>query len=109
MFGISLGKLIVLIIILMVVWKGFKYIGRLQRIETGKRKPTERTMSERLRRMARGRKNGQKNGRKENQANRYNQANDDIDIIEDTEECPTCHAFISVSAQGNCNKPNCPY
>ncbi len=107
MFGISLGKLIVLIIILMVVWKGFKYIGRLQRIDMGKRKPTERTMSERLRRMARGGNSNQRN--RFNQTNKTNHDNDDLDIVEDTEECPNCHAFISVSAQDSCNKPNCPY
>jgi len=86
-------KFVILIGILIVVWKGFQYIGRLQQIEKGQRKPVERTMGERIRRATRGRED----------------KGSDTDIIEDTEECRICGAFISVDAQENCKKPNCPY
>ena len=86
-------KIVILIGILIVVWKGFQYIGRLQRVEKGQRKPLERTMRERMRRATRGRTDSGSNP----------------DIIEDTEECRVCGAFVSVDAQENCKKANCPY
>ena len=47
-------KLVVLLAILFAVWMGFKYIGRLQRVEKGQRKSVERTFSERMKRATRG-------------------------------------------------------
>ncbi len=86
-------KLVVLLVILFAVWMGFKYIGRLHRVEKGQRKPVERTFSERMKRATRGR----------------GDTGSDTDTIEDTEECRVCGAFVSVDAQENCNKANCPY
>jgi len=62
-------------------------------MDRGERRPAERTMGERMRKAKRGRDN----------------SGSDSTIIEDTEECPVCHAFISVDAQETCKKPNCPY
>ena len=53
MFGISFAKLLVLAAVIAIVWYGFKYIGRLQRIERGERRTSERSMGERLRKAAR--------------------------------------------------------
>lgn len=93
MFGISFGKLVVLIAVLAAVWYGFKYIGRLQRIERGERRPSERSMGERLRKAARGKGEGKS----------------DTGQVEDTEACPVCNAYVSVDAVSNCGRPNCPY
>ena len=92
MFGISFGKLVVLVAVIVIVWQGFKYVGRLQRVEKGKRKTGERTLGERLRRSTTDRK-----------------GNPDPNVIEDTEECPVCKTFVSVASGHNCGKSNCPY
>lgn len=85
MFGISFGKLIVLVAVIAAVWYGFKYIGRLQDIEKGERKPLQRTMSERLRRSSR-----KKSG------------SSDTDIVEETIQCPKCGTYIAVGAEHDC-------
>lgn len=92
MLGFSFTKILVLAAIIATVWYGFKYIGRLQRIDKGDRKPAERSMGERMRKAARS-----KTG--------YS----DTEIIEDTEKCPKCGVYISVDANSNCGKPGCPY
>lgn len=93
MFGLpSIGKLLVLAAICAAVWYGFKYVGRMNRIQKGERKLGERGLGERLRRAARGKgKAG------------------DTETIEDTEKCPTCGAYVSVEGISSCGKPNCPY
>ena len=93
MFGISLGKLLVLAAVIAAVWYGFKYIGRLQRIEKGQRRPSERSMGERLRKAARGKGSGAS----------------DPNVIEETEACRVCGAYVSVDGVSNCGRPNCPY
>lgn len=91
MLGISLGKLLVLIAILVAVWYGFKYIGRLQEIERGERPHGKRTMSERMRKATRGK--GQKSDK----------------VVEDTEQCPVCKTYVAVGAPHDCKKDKCPY
>ncbi|RED53693.1 hypothetical protein [Aestuariispira insulae] len=92
MFGISFGKLIVLVAVIAAVWYGFKYVGRLQNIEKGQRKSGEPTLSERMRRAA-----GKRTGHR------------DPEVIEDTQECPVCKTFVSVGSVSHCGKSNCPH
>lgn len=93
MFGIpSIGKILVFAIIVAAVWYGFKYLGRVQRVEKGERKGGERTFGERLRKATRGRS-----------------GDHDTGVIEDTEKCATCGAYVSVEGSQGCGKPNCPY
>lgn len=93
MFGISLGKLLILVIAVAAVWYGFKAFDRRRRVEEGGRRTGERSMGERLRKSMRG-----KEGR-----------GADAGDIEDTEKCPTCGAFVSVAGIQNCGKKDCPY
>ncbi len=96
MLGFSFTKIIVLVAVVAAVWYGFKYIERLQRIDKGDRRPTERSIGERLRKAARS-KSGP------------HQGSGDPDVIEDTEKCRKCGVYISVDANSNCGKPGCPY
>lgn len=93
MFGFSIGKLLVLIAIVAAVWYGFKYIGRLERMQRGERKTGERSFGERIRKAARGK--GDSTGGPGH--------------IEETEQCPVCKAYVSVEGVENCGRPGCPY
>ncbi len=91
MFGFSLGKLIVLALVVAAVWYGFKAYARMQRIDEGGRKPGERTMADRLRRAA------------------QSKSAPEPEPIEDTEKCPTCGVYVAIDTAKNCGKPDCPY
>jgi len=93
MFGISLGKLLILMIAVAVAWYGFKTFDRKRRVDEGSRRTGERSMGERLKKSMR-----EKTGR-----------GGDTGDIEDTEKCPTCGAFVSVAGISNCGKKDCPY
>ncbi len=93
MFGIpSVGKLLVLAIVIAAVWYGFKYLNRVQRVEKGERKGGERTFGERIRK-----------------ATRQRTGESDTGVIEDTEKCAICEAYVSVEGTQGCGKPRCPY
>lgn len=88
-------KIAVLVAIIAIVWFGFRYMERRNSISDGRRKTGERTLGERLKKSIR-----EKTGAT---------AGNDPEEIEDTESCPSCGAFVSVSSIKNCGKPNCPY
>ena len=92
MFGISFGKILILVIAVAAVWYGFKALDRRRRVEEGGRKTGERSMGERLRKSMQGK-----------------QGDSGPVDIEDTEKCPTCGAFVSVAGIQNCGKKDCPY
>lgn len=87
-------KIAILVFIVAVVWFGFRYIDRRQRIGDGERRVGERTFTERLRKATRGKRGP---------------AESPSDTVEDTEACPTCGAFVAVEGVRNCGKANCPY
>lgn len=93
MFGIGFQKLLLLAVIIAVVWYGFKYLGRLNRVEKGERRQGERTMGERLRRAAQEKTKGKAARPK----------------VEDTEKCPACGVYFTVESGHHCGKKNCPY
>lgn len=87
MLGFSLQKLIVLALVIGAVWYGFKYLGRLQRVDRGERKAGERTMGERIRKAARERSGVT-----------------DAEVVEDTEKCRRCGTFIPVGTECSCKR-----
>jgi uncharacterized protein len=93
MLGFSFTKLIVLAAVVAAVWYGFKYIGRLERMNKQGRKTGERTLGERLRKAAH-KKSGSAG---------------EPGHIEDTEQCPVCKAYVAVEGVENCGRPGCPY
>lgn len=90
MFGLSLGKLLVLVAVIVIVWQGFKLYARKQRVQEGERRPGERTLGERLRKSMR-----EKTGRAD-------------PSVEDTEKCPVCGAYVPVGGS-DCGRKDCPY
>jgi uncharacterized protein len=93
MFGFSFTKLLVLAAIVAAVWYGFKYIGRLERMNKEGRKTGERSFTERLRKATRNKSDGAAGP----------------GHIEETEQCPVCKAYVSVEGVENCGRPGCPY
>jgi hypothetical protein len=79
----SLGKLLVLVAIILVVWYGFKYAARVEALRNSLR-------DEMARRQASGAK-----GRPR--------------AVEDLVKCPKCGAFVAAQGASNCGKPGCPW
>ncbi len=86
MFGFSLQKLIFTIAIIVVVWYGFKLLGRVEK---------------------------QRNARLKRQKREAKQAPKAAPIDEpDTEDmiaCPTCGTFVSARGARSCGRDDCPY
>ena len=82
MFGFSLFKLFVLVVILTVIWYGFKYLGRLEKYR--KIKSLEK---------------------KNNKVEGLAQNVDAGDMI----RCPNCAIYVCVDNLLDCGQRNCPY
>lgn len=93
MFGFSLQKLLVLVAIIVAVWYGFKWVGRLQEARDAEAAPRTRTGGFRWpRSMRRRAREGE--GRAE---------------VEDTVQCPVCQAYVPARAAAGCGRADCPY
>lgn len=79
----SIPKLLVLAVIILVVWYGFKLVGRLDE----KRKQEV--------------KDGRRRGSPRKKAARE-------DSTEDLVRCPTCDTFVAANAK-SCGRDDCPY
>ncbi|MAO93118.1 MAG: hypothetical protein CMM78_06125 [Rhodospirillaceae bacterium] len=87
-------KTVLLVVIVAVIWFGFRHFERRDRVAKGNRRTGERSFGERLAKSVREKTGG---------------TSKDTGAIEDTEPCPTCGSFVSVTGVSNCGKPNCPY
>lgn len=81
----SLSKLLVLIVILAVVWFGFRVIGQLDRARKEE---------------ARLHRGGERRGR----AGRTKSTQ-----IQDMAKCPTCGAYVPTPGATPCGRGDCPY
>jgi len=80
MFGFGFTKLAVLILIVLAIWYGFKYVGKLDQ------------------------------ARKQSQANRPRRtAGGNSPEVEDTVQCPVCGAYVVAKTTSPCERPDCPY
>jgi uncharacterized protein len=84
MLGLSLGKLILLAIIIAVVWYGFKY---MERVETLRR--TQRREADRQRKSAPPGPRGIE--------------------AEDLVKCARCGAYVAAGSATHCGRPDCPW
>ena len=82
MLGFSLGKIIVLLLIIMVVWYGFKVVAR-----RGQSVGRDKT--------------GEKLGKDRDDASR--------DTVHDMERCRVCGTFVPAAAARACGRDGCPY
>lgn len=92
MFEMSFGKLLLLAIIVLVVWYGFK---RAARVEAMRRS---------LRAQAQRRRPGDRNG-----GGGTIGGGRAAQPVEDLVKCRQCGAFVAASGAANCGKPLCPW
>ncbi len=92
-FGFSLTKLIFTVLVIVVIWKGFKFFGRLQDVKIHTRK------TENLKRRAAAQA-GNKAGKGPDKT---------PDGTEDMTECPVCAIFVVASGAEACGRGDCPY
>lgn len=79
MFGFSLGKLIVLVVVVLAVVYGFRWIGALDRERRRKvRRETDRDSGA-------------------------------ANAPEEMVKCPVCSTFVSARAASGCGRNDCPY
>ena len=87
MFGFSLQKLLVLVLVVAVVWYGFKFVSRLQQA---------RETDARLR-------------ASEKKAGRPAARGREVDEAEEMVQCPVCDAYVAARATSSCGRDDCPY
>ena len=83
MFGFSLPKLILLALIIIGVWQGFKYLQRRTEVQAAKK-------NERVR-----------ESRRETQGA--------ADPVEDMTRCKVCNTFVAGTGATSCGRKDCPY
>lgn len=84
MFGLSFTKLLLLAILILIVWYGFKYAARVEAV-----KQTLRAEAQRRHPGAGVRPSARP--------------------VEDLVKCPRCGAFVAATGAANCGKPQCPW
>lgn len=80
----SVGKLLVVVAIILVVWYGFKLVGHLDR----KRKEAARVQ-----------RSGAAGSRRRPQAG---------PVVQDLVKCPACGSYVAGPLSGACGRPGCP-
>ena len=99
MLGFSIQKLLFTVAVVVAVWYGFKWVGRMKQVRDRER--------EKLRRQARNDGAGGARG-----ASGDAPGDDQGDAQGDTEEmteCPVCGAFVTAQGPKSCGKEACPY
>lgn len=94
MFGFSLPKFVVLVGILVIVWYGFKLVGRFQEVREAEEK--RRAKDARVR----GRAQAHDGARMSPTA--------DVEV-EETVKCRVCGAYVPLRGASNCGQPGCPF
>ena len=84
MFGLSFTKLLLLAILVLIVWYGFRYAARIEAVKQAVR-------AQALRRRSSGDRRA---------PNRP---------VEDLVKCQRCGAFVAAQGAANCGKPQCPW
>ena len=85
MFGFSLGKLIFTVIVVAVVWYGFKMLNRL------------------------GEERRDKLARQDKPVKKSNKTSTSNNDAEDMVACSVCGTFVAPSSVSNCGRNDCPY
>lgn len=80
MFGFSLGKILVLALIVAAVWFGFKWIGRMNSLSQARKSD----------------KVGKQGARP-------------LEDAEQMINCPVCDAFVVATGAQSCGREDCPY
>ena len=94
MLGFSIQKLLVLAAIVLAVWYGFKFVGRMQQVRDAEAKA------------ARGPKRGLGDQVRDWVAGRNSGAGGEA---EDLVKCPKCGAYVAAHGASSCGRSDCPY
>ncbi|HJO74250.1 MAG TPA: hypothetical protein QGH84_03435 [Rhodospirillales bacterium] len=92
MLGFSIQKLLFTVAVVVAVWYGFKWVGRMKVIR-------EKEAKDKLRRGAGG------SGGGAGSADSSSATGDAEEMV----ECAVCGAFVAVQGAKDCGKDNCPY
>ena len=92
MLGFSIQKLLFTVAVVLAVWYGFKWVGRMKVIR-------EKEAKDKLRRGAGG------SGGGAGSADSSSATGDAEEMV----ECAVCGAFVAVQGAKDCGKDNCPY
>jgi hypothetical protein len=86
MLGLSLGKFLLLAVLVAAVWYGFKYIQRVEEIKRLLRREAERRQADQ-------------------RARRGPQSLDAEDLV----KCARCGAYVAAQSATACGRPDCPW
>ncbi len=92
MLGFSIQKLLFTVAVVLAVWYGFKWVGRMKVIR-------EKEAKDKLRRGAGG------SGGGAGSADSSSATGDAEEMV----ECAVCGAFVAAKGAKDCGKDNCPY
>jgi ribosomal protein L32 len=98
MLGIGLGKLFLLLLLILVIWYGFKFVNRAEQV----RQTFQRAAREAA---ERGQARNQARDQRRTRARRGDTAIKAEDMI----KCSVCGVYVTASGATNCGKPNCPW
>ncbi|HEY1503341.1 MAG TPA: hypothetical protein VGF92_03525 [Stellaceae bacterium] len=90
MFGLSFTKLLLLAVLVLIVWYGFKYAARIEAVKQALR-------AEALRR------------REAAAVGRGGDIPRSARPVEDLVKCQRCGSFVAARGAANCGKPQCPW
>jgi len=90
MFGFSFTKLLLLAILILIVWYGFKYAARIDAVK-------QQVRAEALRRRQAGGGGGGGGMRPSARP------------VEDLVKCQRCGSYVAAQGAANCGKPGCPW
>jgi hypothetical protein len=106
MLGIGLGKLFLLVLLILVIWYGFKFVNRAEAVrETFRRAARDAA----ARAQARGQMGGQMGGQGRGQGRAQGRQGAHAIEAEDMVKCRTCGVYVTASGASNCGKPDCPW
>jgi len=90
MFGFSLTKLLFTVAAVLIVWYGFRWVGRVQ---ARKRVEAERRM-----------RTDARPGTRPGAASTQRRSS-----VEDMTVCPACGDYVAANGARNCGRADCPY
>jgi len=86
MFGLGFSKLVLLAVVVLAVWYGFKYVGRVEEVRQNLKRA--RDAADRAQSRARGRARIE---------------------AEDMVPCKICGTYVSAKGARSCGRPDCPW
>jgi len=86
MFGLGFSKLALLVIVVLAVWYGFKYVGRVEEVRQNLKRA--RDAADRAQSRTRGRARIE---------------------AEDMVKCRVCDAYVAASGAARCGRSDCPW